>query len=295
MFVLSKLFTFLFLPPGLFLLLAAAALLFYLFGKRRFQRLTLLFLTLNIALLYCLSITPVQNLLLTPLENAFPSPSPSRTSRADYIVVLGGGTIPSSPAEQGRGALSPSALKRVAHAVYLHREHRVPIIVSGGIVFRGTAGEAEAVVARRALIKLGVDASAVITETESRNTWENAQNTAALLTAFQATRADRTEQRGRAGADRDGAAGDRARRATKAGGGPADPLQVLLVTSAYHMRRSVLSFRSAGLSVIPAPTDYKSRRTRLTLIDFLPGMTRLLNSSTALHEYVGILYYRLAH
>jgi uncharacterized SAM-binding protein YcdF (DUF218 family) len=167
--------------------------------------------------------------------------------------------------------------------------------VSGGIVFRGTAGEAEAVVARRALIKLGVDASAVITETESRNTWENAQNTAALLTAFQATQADRTEQRGRAGADRDGAAGDRARRATKAGGGPADPLQVLLVTSAYHMRRSVLSFRSAGLSVIPAPTDYKSRRTRLTLIDFLPGMTRLLNSSTALHEYVGILYYRLAH
>lgn len=65
--------------------------------------------------------------------------------------------------------------------------------------------------------------------------------------------------------------------------------RVLLVTHVEHMRRALGAFKEAGLSVSPAPTLFY--RKPLTPLDFLPqgyGKVR-----AALHEYIGLLWYRL--
>ena len=68
---------------------------------------------------------------------------------------------------------------------------------------------------------------------------------------------------------------------------------IVLVTSAMHMPRALLAFSKAGIRAIAAPTDYTAKRTPLRLSDFLPSGGGLMDSSFALHEYVGYLYYWL--
>ncbi len=70
--------------------------------------------------------------------------------------------------------------------------------------------------------------------------------------------------------------------------------RVLLVTDAMHMPRSQAIFSRYGLQVVAAPTVFFSRQ-RLTPIDFFPGGDGLRRSHYALHEWIGLLWYRLRH
>lgn len=67
--------------------------------------------------------------------------------------------------------------------------------------------------------------------------------------------------------------------------------RVLLVTHAWHMRRAERAFATAGLAVLPAPTLF--RRHPLLPLDWLPSAEGLRDTRTALHEWIGILWYRL--
>lgn len=65
--------------------------------------------------------------------------------------------------------------------------------------------------------------------------------------------------------------------------------RVLLVTHAWHMPRALRAFEMAGIGVSPAPTLF--HRAPLTFLSFLPqgyGAAR-----QAVHEWIGILWYRL--
>ncbi len=69
-----------------------------------------------------------------------------------------------------------------------------------------------------------------------------------------------------------------------------------LVTSAYHMDRSLIEFGRLGANPIPAPTDFK-RRSNATyrFFDFIPNSQNLRNSDLAVHEHLGAIYYRLVY
>ena len=96
----------------------------------------------------------------------------------------------------------------------------------------------------------------VIQETLSRDTWGNARNSAALLGELGITR-------------------------------------VALVTHAYHMPRAAWSFRQAGLEVIPAPTGaFVPDDTAFSLGSLRPQATALYQSWLAIHETLGLLWYR---
>lgn len=73
-------------------------------------------------------------------------------------------------------------------------------------------------------------------------------------------------------------------------GTPARPLY--LVTSAYHMPRAWMSFRHSGLQVCALPVDFESI-AKVSLEDLVPDAAGLRMMSYALHEYLGIVYYRL--
>ncbi len=76
---------------------------------------------------------------------------------------------------------------------------------------------------------------------------------------------------------------------------PVDNPSVILVTSAFHMRRASFLFRRTGLIVQPFPVDFRtSRYSDLTIIDFLPSAEGLENSELAIREVLGMLYYRVS-
>jgi uncharacterized SAM-binding protein YcdF (DUF218 family) len=248
-YVAAKLFGAFILPPGLFILLLVLALGLLRFRKKKAATAVLLAVA---GLLYLLSIEPVKDTLILPLENSFAPLSESAGTGAGMIVILGGGVTASSPEEGGRSSLSPAALKRVYYGARLHKQRGLPVLVSGGQGLR--TSETEARVAARVLRELGVPAEKIFEEQTSRNTWENA---AAVKRLF-------------------------------------SPSRVILVTSAYHMRRSVFAFRRQSIDCLPAPTDYRSQRSGYTFLSFLPDILELMDSWRALKEYTGLLAYRLA-
>jgi len=70
--------------------------------------------------------------------------------------------------------------------------------------------------------------------------------------------------------------------------------RVLLVTSAFHMRRAQLLFTRAGLDAVPFPVDFQvSEGKTFTLLDLLPKGGSLSQSETALREFYGLAFYRL--
>ena len=112
---------------------------------------------------------------------------------------------------------------------------------------------------------LGVPESAIVVENKARNTEENARFVEKIL---EPRNTQNTRKR------------------------------VLLVTSAWHMRRSVLMYRkyAPSLEIIPAATDYEATvRTchPLKFLDFLPSIDCLAGNSAAFKEVIGYLGYRL--
>jgi len=68
----------------------------------------------------------------------------------------------------------------------------------------------------------------------------------------------------------------------------------LLVTSAYHMYRSMQVFKNAGLNPVAAPTDFK-KEEKYDIFDFFPSGVNLRKTEHAFHEYFGLLYYSLIY
>jgi uncharacterized SAM-binding protein YcdF (DUF218 family) len=66
----------------------------------------------------------------------------------------------------------------------------------------------------------------------------------------------------------------------------------ILITSAGHMPRAVGVFKKLGMNPIPAPTDYMAGNNPLAA-NFLPTPSHLMYSDLAIHEYLGILFYKL--
>ena len=68
--------------------------------------------------------------------------------------------------------------------------------------------------------------------------------------------------------------------------------RIVLVTHAWHLRRAVPLFESQGLSVIPAGIQFSSTDAN-SILDLLPTSAGLRDSTFALHEWLGILWYKL--
>ncbi len=249
MFAAKKILTSLILPPGLFVVLTLLAGLWMIRRRSKFGWLNLALA----ALIYLLSICPVADGLTGPLEKAYQIPL---KISGDVIVVLGGGVYSGVNDLSGRGFPAEASLSRLLTALRLHRVTAAPIIFSGGRAFAGQ--DAEATVAKRILMDLGMPADRIITEDQSRDTMDNARFVKEIC----------TEGKWR---------------------------QPILVTSAWHMERSLRAFKKAGLEVTPFPADFRvAPQPVYGWTGFLPGASSLARSTFALKEYLGILFYQLS-
>jgi len=193
--------------------------------------------------------------LVRPLERQYEAVAAPEEVGA--IVVLGGGTHPPVP-PRGFVELNEAGDRLVEAARRFRQGHAGLVVATGGRVWGEGVSEAEDMAA--VLDILGVPGEALLLETTSRNTLQNASRTWELL-----------EPRG--------------------------VRRILLVTSALHMPRARMAFAGAGFDVLPAPTDHWATQGRGQggpwMLGLLPDAENLAQSTRAIREYLGILYYRL--
>lgn len=230
-------------PPALSACLLALAALAMLTGRRRSAA---LLGAAAFAWSALLSMPSVSEALRASLENRHPRMEIERLPRADAVVVLGGGYhYPwiDRPHVDPR-TLPYSRLAAGARAFLAGRAPRV--ILSGG----GAQGRTEAETMARAITRFGVPTEALLLDVRSRDTEDNARNTAVIARRHGIRR-------------------------------------VLLVTSALHMPRAVRLFEATGLEVVAAPVPEPTSR-RDGLGRWLPSFSALWRSGRALKEYLAL-------
>ena len=184
--------------------------------------------------------------------------------QAEVIVVLGGGTQPQSPPR----TLTElgEAGDRLVYASWLYQQGVADHLLLTGGGYDRVDVEMEAAGMASLLTMFGVPETALWLESESRNTYENALYSAEILHAE--------------GID-----------------------EIVLVTSAFHMPRSVAIFERQGFTVIPAPADFRATESdwaqwrdggwQIRLLSLLPQASYLEDTTTVVKEYIGLVIYRL--
>lgn len=222
----------------------------------RFALLGRKLLIASVVLLVLCGFSPLGNWLLYPLESRFP-PWDAAKGAPDGIVVLGGGIDTDLSAAHGTAAFSGSAGRIIDAAALAHRYPNARIIYSGGnanLVSDDTSKEAD--YAGAVFESLGISRDRVMLERRSRNTFENAEFSKAIAA-------------------------------------PKNGERWLLVTSAYHMPRSVGIFRKVGFAVEPYPADWRLAGAADLLKFLIFAVEGLEHTDLALREWMGLLAYRV--
>jgi uncharacterized SAM-binding protein YcdF (DUF218 family) len=208
-------------------------------------------LALALALYAAIAVFPWGTVLLNALERAYPA-GPAVTDPTG-IIVLGGGEDARRSIRVGQPMSNDAGDRLLAGLILAQTFPEASVIYTSGIARLDQAGTPGADVAATLLVGAGLPAERLILERRSRNTAENAEFSLPLRP------------------DVDG--------------------PWILVTSAFHMRRSVASFCAAGWrDLVPWPTDYRGG-------DFVDGIgwsfsEHARDLEIAIREVVGLAVYR---
>jgi uncharacterized SAM-binding protein YcdF (DUF218 family) len=251
---LTRIFWLLAQPLSLVAIFLALGLLLSFRKGRWLSRTSFLVATLILGL--C-AFTTFGYLLISPLETRFVRPP--EPARIDGIVVLGGGIDSDITTTMHNWEFNRSG-DRYVEALRLaltHPEAKVIIAAGPAGAFAAPNDEPEAYAAARFFEAFGIAKERLLIDDKSRNTDENAVNAKALA-------------------------------------GDASGQTWLLVTSAFHMPRSVGLFRAVDFPVVPWPADYLASGAEGVglKLDQLPE--NMAVTSIALREWSGLLGYKLA-
>lgn len=210
----------------------------------------------GLAALLIAGLSPLSNALMLPLEERFPKAQIADGEAITGIILLGG--FEDGWVSAGRGQLGLNeAAERLTEGLRLARAHP-----EARVVFTGGAGgfltqQVEAAGPVADFLKdAGIAPERLILEGRSRTTYENALYTKDLVT-------------------------------------PKPEERWLLVTSAYHMPRSMGLFRRAGFAVEAYPVDYRTAGTSDATRPFERISQGLMRTDTAINEWLGLAAYRL--
>jgi len=252
-FLASKIIGFFFVPSNFILTLTICGLLLW---WTRFAKFGRRVTVASILLLLIAGIAPVGTALLLPLENRFQSWDPSRGAPTG-IIVLGGVINPEVSIQRGEISLDKAAERLIAAVELSQRYPTLRVVLSGGNSDILHPGPSESEFAAKFLEPFGIQRDRIEIETSSRNTMENAVNTARLIM-------------------------------------PKPGERWLLITSAYHMPRAIGLFRKAGIPIEAYPVDWQTGGwgdLAKPSFSLLGGLNDL---DIATHEWVGLIFDRLS-
>jgi uncharacterized SAM-binding protein YcdF (DUF218 family) len=203
------------------------------------------------------SIRPVAVLLVSPLENWYQIPPKEEIKKCDAFVVLGGGVRTNAPFLEIKNIPMEDSFIRTMTAVKLHQAFPEKYIIITG--YSSSEEVSEAQIVKKLLVYFGVDEKKIITEDKAKDTFQNALYIKKLadLNAFK---------------------------------------KICLITSAYHMPRSMFLFQQVGFNktaLLPIPTDYKKTEIKRNIYNWLPKAYWLDISVKALKEYLGLIAYKI--
>ncbi|MCV0396441.1 MAG: YdcF family protein [Rhizobiaceae bacterium] len=208
---------------------------------------------LALMILFVAAFTSAGALMLLPLEKRHPRPEPA-PERVAGIIVLGGGFEGGINMARGGYDLNSGGDRMVETAILARRYPDARVVVTGGTGTLVLQGEGDAATAPRLLEALGVDRERLVLENDSRNTHENATYTRRLVS-------------------------------------PAEGETWLLVTSAFHMPRSVALFERAGFAVTPWPVDYRTRGNETVELFADNPVDSLQTFTLGIREWTGLFAY----
>jgi uncharacterized SAM-binding protein YcdF (DUF218 family) len=244
--ILSKILDLFLEPLTWALVLLAAGLM-----ARRRRGLADAFVGLALAVVVAFSSEPVARRLMHHAEASARSTFQANLTY-DAVIVLGGAVEPAPSRAVGSTQMNAAGDRVIRAAELLRNGHARSVLVSGGLIRPqpGEPSEAEQIAAR--LRDWGIPPDRITLETRSRNTRENAVESARAVSARGWRR-------------------------------------LLLVTSAVHMQRALGCFRAVGLSPDALPVDFRAGDGRGE--SWLPRAHALDMSTNAIRELAGRLVY----
>lgn len=247
-FYLSKFFAFLFVPFNWIFIFLGIGILF------RKRKLTGYFSLIGFILLYLFTNSFLLDEAMRTWEVKAVDYS-ELDSIYDYGIVLGG--MSSYDAKYKRVNFSKEA-DRLFQVLPLYRQNRIKkILISGGSGFVFKPDYKESGWLKKYLIEIGISEKDIIIEKESKNTYENAINTAKLL---------KNEKE----------------------------KKILLISSAIHLKRAKACFEKAGLSTTVFATDRNVGKRKFNLMHFfMPNVENLTKWNYLTHEVVGYYVYKI--
>lgn len=223
-------------------------------GKKLIEKIILI---APIFLLWLLSSFQISNFLINYLENEYP-PIEIKDLGFHKVTVVLGGSINNLTKYTNQIELNSSA-ERLFSALNLYNNKKTEIILftgGSGALFYNSLTESD--LAKKFFFELGVNPNNLVFENESRNTKENAKFTKEILDKNKLNQ------------------------------------KVILITSAFHMGRSVEIFKKYGIEVTPFPCDFRAIHPNVPIYHkWVPNTSALENSSIAIKEYIGRIIYKL--
>lgn len=209
----------------------------------------------GLGVLVVFALEPVSNGLLYRLEHAAPSTERPGVTY-DVVILLGGLGDERVAMETGQPAFNDNVERLIATHRLLADGRARFAIVSGAPEHPAFAEHSEARVLARQLTSWGIDPSRVILEEQARNTRDNAVYSQRIV-----------EERGFD--------------------------EVLVVTSAFHMRRAVECFEAVGMTFDHLAVDFRAHGAYVPEPrSWLPRASYLASSTGTLREMAGLWIYR---
>jgi uncharacterized SAM-binding protein YcdF (DUF218 family) len=206
--------------------------------------------------LLLLAVFPFGDWMLYPLESRFQT-NPELPQNIDGIIVLGGSVV-ADRSRQWSQLETNQYHERLDYFIKLARQYpQARLIFTGGNSSVHPDEPTEAEMVKDYFIESGIEASRLMLEDRARNTAENAQFSKQLAQ-------------------------------------PKPAENWVLITTAYHMPRSVGVFCQQDWNVIPYPVDHFTQGAEDL---YSPGFSLIYHANNlvlAAHEWLGLLAYYLA-
>ncbi|MCX8059480.1 MAG: YdcF family protein [Spirochaetes bacterium] len=274
-----KIITKLFLPPSIFIILLITSSLYLAFINKKLKNNKLKYLAIIFfisgVLIYIFSINITKNILFNSLEKKYKIQIDSFKQNSllgvDYIVILSSNikNIKNSYLSSQKGYPERFFLVRLIEGAKLFNFIKsnkknfnkneniiIPnIIVCGGVIFQNKYNNiAESEIGKDFLISIGINEDFILTETKSKNTYEN------LLFAKNKFNLNKKK--------------------------------IIIVSSAFHMKRVSLISDYLNLNYLLYPVDFNSSKG-INIDSFIPSNSNLELINLIILEYISIIYHKL--
>ncbi len=219
------------------------------------QQLAKILLTITTGLLLFIAFMPIGEWLLYPLESRFQT-NPALPEKIDGIIVLSGAEDAEGSQLWNQVEMGGAAERNLMFMFLARKYPNAKLVFTGGTGSLSKQEYKTADVAKKLFQQQGLDVNKIVFERESRNTYENAVFSKKIIK-------------------------------------PTQNKNWILITTSWHMPRSVGIFCKAKWPVIPYPVDHSTKKGDLLRIDF--NVLGNLNSLTiATKEWLGLFAYYLS-